>query len=179
KYKWYARNALLRISEDMWKRATICGLKENIQMKNENILMNKQNSNNCICETDNDTDIRLLISGLMTFNPRIQLSCDDNNINFDYLIRYCDEQAIEWKFPTHQSKWNNSNIDSDIEYPCLNNEIEQVSNDDSAFKGCFTVAHEAAKSGDLSKFKLALQNHPDIAINNGHWDIARYCIEQG
>ncbi|ETO03461.1 hypothetical protein RFI_33946, partial [Reticulomyxa filosa] len=69
------------ISEDMWKRATICGLKENIQMKNENTLINKQNSNN-----------RLLAFGLMTFNPHIQLSCDDNNINFDDLIRYCDEQ---------------------------------------------------------------------------------------
>ncbi|ETO00623.1 hypothetical protein RFI_36817, partial [Reticulomyxa filosa] len=148
--KYYVRDALSKISEDMWKRATIGGLKENT-------LMNKQNLNNCICKTDNDTDIRLLVFGLMTFNPRIQLSCDDNNTNFDdlnELIRYCDEQAIEWKFPTHQSKWNNSNIDSGIEYPCLNNEIEQVSNDGNTYKGCFTVAHEAARSGDLSKFKL-------------------------
>ncbi|ETN99283.1 hypothetical protein RFI_38198, partial [Reticulomyxa filosa] len=120
--KW---SALLKISEDMWKRATICGLKENIQMKNENTLMSKENSNNRICKTDNDTSIRLLVVGLMIFNPRIQLSYDDNNINFDDLIRYCDEQSIEWKFPTHQSKWNNSNIDKDIEYPCLNDEIEE------------------------------------------------------
>ncbi|ETO34223.1 hypothetical protein RFI_02871, partial [Reticulomyxa filosa] len=51
------------------------------------------------------------------------------------------------------------------------------------------------KSGDLSKFKLVLQNYPDIdindsrnehqqtplhlAINNQHWNIACYCIEQG
>ncbi|ETO01104.1 hypothetical protein RFI_36336, partial [Reticulomyxa filosa] len=160
--------------------------------------MNKQNSNNRICKTGNDTDIRLLVFGLMTFNPRIQLSCDHNNTNFNALnglIRYCDEQAIEWKFPTHQSKWNNSNTDRDIEYPYLNNEIEQVSNDENAFKGCFTVVHEAARLGDLSQLKLILQNHPDIdindscnehrqtplhlAINNGHWDIARYCIQQG
>ncbi|ETN99730.1 hypothetical protein RFI_37737, partial [Reticulomyxa filosa] len=125
KCKFYVHNALSKISEDMWKRAIICGLKENIQMKNENTLMNKQNSNDCICKTDNDTGIQLLVVGLMAFNPRIQLSCDNNNINFDDLIRYCDEQAIEWKFPTHQSKWNNSNIGSDIQYPCLNNEIEE------------------------------------------------------
>ncbi|ETO01132.1 hypothetical protein RFI_36308 [Reticulomyxa filosa] len=77
----------------------------------------------------------------MTFNPRIQLGCDDNNTNFDALnelIRCYVEQAVEWKFPTHQSKWNSSNIDKDIEYPCLNNEIEQVSNDKNAFKGCYT-----------------------------------------
>ncbi|ETO03552.1 hypothetical protein RFI_33850, partial [Reticulomyxa filosa] len=157
--------ALSKISEDMWKRATICGLKENIQMKNENTLMNKQNSNNRICKTGNDTDIRLLVFGLMIFNSRIQLGCDDNNTNLDALnelIRCCDGQAVEWKFPTHQSKWNNGNIDRDIEYPCLNDEIEQVSNDENAFKGCYTVVHETAKSGDLSQFKLILQTHPDI-----------------
>ncbi|ETN98246.1 hypothetical protein RFI_39264, partial [Reticulomyxa filosa] len=125
---YYVQYALPKISEDMWKRAIICGLKENIQMKNENTLMNKQNSNNRICKIDNDTSIRLLVFGLMIFNPRIQLSFDENNTNFDdlnELIRYCDKQAVEWKFPTHQSKWNNSTIDSDIQYPCLNNEIEQ------------------------------------------------------
>ncbi|ETO03469.1 26S proteasome non-ATPase regulatory subunit, partial [Reticulomyxa filosa] len=190
--------ALLKISEDMWKHATICGLKENIQMKNENTLMNKENSNNRICKTANDTDIQLLVVGLMTFNPRIQLVCDDNNTNLDALselIRYCDEQAIEWKFSTHQSKRNNSNIDRDIQYPCLDDEIEQVSKDKKAFKRCYAAVHEAARSGDLSQFKLILQNYPDIdindscneyrqtplhlAINNQHWDIARYCIEQG
>ncbi|ETO00521.1 ankyrin repeat protein, partial [Reticulomyxa filosa] len=125
----------------------------------------------------------------MTFNPRIQLNCDDNT-NFDALnelIRYCDEQAIEWKFPTHQSKWNNSNIDKGIQYPCLNNQIKQVSNNGNAFK--------RSRSGDLTKFKLILQNHSNInindscnehrqtplhlAINHQHWDIARYCIQQG
>ncbi|ETO01213.1 hypothetical protein RFI_36227, partial [Reticulomyxa filosa] len=123
--------------------------------------MNKESSNNRVCKTDNDTDIRLLVFGLMTFNPRIQLSCDHNNTNFDALnelIRYCDEQAIEWAFPTHQSKWNDSNIDSDIKYP--------FSNDENAFKGCYTVVHEAARLGDLSQFKLILQNHPDIDIND-------------
>ncbi|ETO32269.1 hypothetical protein RFI_04848 [Reticulomyxa filosa] len=64
------------ISEDMWKRATICGLKENIEMKHENTLMNKHNSNHRIYKTANNTDIQLLVFGLMTFNPRIQLSCD-------------------------------------------------------------------------------------------------------
>ncbi|ETN99413.1 hypothetical protein RFI_38068, partial [Reticulomyxa filosa] len=195
KCKWYVRDALTKISEDMWKRATICGLKENIQLKNENTLTNEETSNNRIWKTVNDTDIQLLVFGLMTFNPRIQLSRDDSNTHSDALnklIRYCDEQAIEWKFPTHQSKWN---IDRDIERPCLNNEIEEVPNDENAFKGCYTVVHEAARSGDLSKFKLVLQNHPDIdindscnehrqtplhlAINYQHWDIARYCIEQG
>ncbi|ETO03155.1 hypothetical protein RFI_34255, partial [Reticulomyxa filosa] len=125
KCKWYVRDALSKISEDMWKRAIICGLKENIQMKNEDTLMNKQNSNNCICKTDNDTDIKLLVFGLMIFNPRIQLIYDDNNINFGAL---------------------NNNIDSDIGYPCLNNEIEQVFNDENAFNGCYTVVHEAARS---------------------------------
>ncbi|ETO34000.1 hypothetical protein RFI_03094 [Reticulomyxa filosa] len=120
-------DALLKISEDMWKRATICGLKENIQMKNENTLMSQENSDNPIWKTTNDINIQLLAFGLMTFNPCIQLSCDDDNTNFDALnelIRYCDKQAIEWKFSTHQSKWNNSNIDRDIQYPYLNNEIE-------------------------------------------------------
>ncbi|ETO02564.1 hypothetical protein RFI_34854, partial [Reticulomyxa filosa] len=160
-----AWGAMSKISEDIWKRATICGLKENIQMKNETTLMNKENSNNRICKTDNNTNIRLLVFGLMTFNPRIQLNCDDNNTNFDNLnelIRYCDKQAIEWKFPTHQSKWNNSSIDRDIEYPYLKDEIEEVSNDKNAFKGCYTVVHEAARTGDLSQFKLILQTHPDI-----------------
>ncbi|ETO02251.1 hypothetical protein RFI_35185, partial [Reticulomyxa filosa] len=178
KCELYVNRALSKISEDMWKRATICGLKENIQMKNENTLMNKENSNNYICKIDNDTNIRLLVFGLMTFNPCIQLNCDDNNTNFDALdelIRYCDKQAIKWKFPT-QLKWNN------------------ISNDENEFKGYYTVIHEAARSGDLSQFKLTLQNHPDIdindscnehrqtplhlAINNGHWDIARYCIQK-
>ncbi|ETO01437.1 hypothetical protein RFI_36003, partial [Reticulomyxa filosa] len=133
KNKWYV-DTLSKISEDMWKYATIDRLKENIQMKNENTLMNKE-------------------------------------------------------------KWNNSSIDRDVEYPCLNDEIEEISNDENAFKGCYTVVHEAAMSGDLSQFKLVLQNHPDIdindsynehrqtplhlAINNQHWDIARYCIKQG
>ncbi|ETO00604.1 ankyrin 2,3/unc44, partial [Reticulomyxa filosa] len=77
----------------------------------------------------------------------------------------------------------------------LNNEIEEVSNDENAYNGCYTVVHEAARSGDLSKFKLVLENHSNIdindscnehrqtplhlAINHQHWDIARYCIEQG
>ncbi|ETO05607.1 hypothetical protein RFI_31790 [Reticulomyxa filosa] len=73
-------------------------IERNIQTKNENTLMNKENSNNCSRKTANDTDIQLLVFCLTTFNPRIQLSCDDNNTNFDALnelIRYCDEQAIE------------------------------------------------------------------------------------
>ncbi|ETO05789.1 hypothetical protein RFI_31607 [Reticulomyxa filosa] len=98
-------------------------------MKNENTLMNKENSNNRILKATNNIDFELLTFGLMTFIPCIQLNCNDNNnINFDYLnelIRYCDKQAIEWKIPTHQSKWSNSNIDKDIEYPCLNDEIEK------------------------------------------------------
>ncbi|ETN98346.1 hypothetical protein RFI_39164, partial [Reticulomyxa filosa] len=68
---------------------------------NENTLMNKENSNNCIWKTDNDTDIQLLAFGLMIFNPCIQLSCDDNNINFgilNELIKYHDEQAIHGNF---------------------------------------------------------------------------------
>ncbi|ETO15172.1 hypothetical protein RFI_22192 [Reticulomyxa filosa] len=156
------------MNEDMWKRATIYGLKENIQMKNKNKLMGKANSNNRIWKTANDKDIELLIFGLTTFNPCIQLSCDDNNANFDALhelIRYCNKQAIRWKFPTHQSKWANDNNCNDIPYPYL------------------------------SKFKLILQNYPKIDINDScnehrqtplhltinhqYCDIARYCIEQG
>ncbi|ETO00368.1 hypothetical protein RFI_37079, partial [Reticulomyxa filosa] len=127
KCKYYVRDALSKISEDMWKRATICGLKENIQVIKEQNIWQRWFSNV-------NKKIELLAFGLMTFNPRIQLSCDDNNTNFNALnelIRYCDERAIEWRFPTHQSKWNNSDIDSDIEYPCLSNEIEQVSNDEN------------------------------------------------
>ncbi|ETN97413.1 hypothetical protein RFI_40116, partial [Reticulomyxa filosa] len=122
------KDALPKISADMWKRATICGLKENIQMKNENTLMNKQNSNNRVLKAANNIDFELLAFGLMTFIPCIQLSCNDNNTNFDdlnELIRYCDKQAIKWEFPTHQSKWTNDNNYNDIQYPCLNDEIEK------------------------------------------------------
>ncbi|ETO08118.1 hypothetical protein RFI_29272, partial [Reticulomyxa filosa] len=107
----YVQGTLSKISEDMWKCATIYGLKENIQTKNENAFMNKENSNNRSCKT-----------------------AMKRTFNYWYL-------AIEWKFPTHQSKWNNTNIDKDIEYTCLNNEIEQVSNDENTYKGCYTVVH--------------------------------------
>ncbi|ETO11650.1 hypothetical protein RFI_25726, partial [Reticulomyxa filosa] len=69
-----ARDSLSKISEDMWKRVIICVLKENVQMKNENTLMNKQNSNNRICKTANDMDIQLLAFGLMIFNPYIVIN---------------------------------------------------------------------------------------------------------
>ncbi|ETO01252.1 hypothetical protein RFI_36188, partial [Reticulomyxa filosa] len=62
---WSVKDALSKISEDMWKRATICGLKENMQFSN----VNKK--------------IELLAFGLITFNPRIQLSCNDDNTNFN------------------------------------------------------------------------------------------------
>ncbi|ETO35015.1 hypothetical protein RFI_02060 [Reticulomyxa filosa] len=71
-FKQYARDVLSKISENMWKYVIICGLKENIQMKNENTLM----------KIANDMNIQLL--------------------------------AIEWTFPTHQSKWDDNNIDRDI-----------------------------------------------------------------
>ncbi|ETN99481.1 hypothetical protein RFI_37990, partial [Reticulomyxa filosa] len=110
-------------------------------MKNEDTLMNQENSNNRIDKTANNMNIQLLVLGLMTFNPCIQLSSDNYNTNFDNLnelIRYCDEQAIEWTFSTHQSKWNDSSIDRDIGYPCLNNEAEEVCNDENEYKGCYT-----------------------------------------
>ncbi|ETO00271.1 hypothetical protein RFI_37176 [Reticulomyxa filosa] len=94
----------------------------------------------------------------MIFNPCIQLSCDDNNINFDTLnelIRYRNKQAIKWKFPTHQPKWIDDNTYNSIPYLCLNN-------DKNTYKRCNTSIHEVAKSGDLSQFKLVLQNYPDI-----------------
>ncbi|ETO05612.1 hypothetical protein RFI_31784 [Reticulomyxa filosa] len=126
--------------------------------------------------------MELLAFGLITFNPRIQLNCNDKNITLDdlnELIKYCDRQAIEWKFPTHQLKWNNSNYDRDIPYPYLNDEIEQVCNDENTYKGCYTVIHEAVRSGDLKQFKLALQNHPDIDINIHVMNIDKFhCIWQ-
>ncbi|ETO02890.1 hypothetical protein RFI_34523, partial [Reticulomyxa filosa] len=150
KRRIYYRDALSKISEDMWKRATIGGLKEH------NIWQ--------ILSSNSNKPIELLAFGLMTFNPRIQLNCNDDNITSDDLNE-------------------------------LINQIEQVSNDENAFKECYTVVHEAAKSGNLSKFKSILQNHSNIdindscnehrqtplhlAINHQHWDIARYCIEQG
>ncbi|ETO01129.1 hypothetical protein RFI_36311, partial [Reticulomyxa filosa] len=118
--KRYVINALSKISEDMWKCATICGLKHMQVMKEQNTWQRWFSNVN--------KKIELLAFGLMTFNPRIQLSCNDDNTNFDALnelIRYCNRQASEWKFPTHQLKWNNSNNDRDIPYPCLNNEIEE------------------------------------------------------
>ncbi|ETO02663.1 hypothetical protein RFI_34755, partial [Reticulomyxa filosa] len=113
--------------------------------------------------------MELLAFGLMIFSPCIQLNCNDDNITLDdlnELIKYCDKQAIEWKFPTHQSKWIDDNTYNDIPYLCLNNEIEEVSDDKNTYKGCYAIVHEAARSGDLSQFKLVLQNHPKIDINN-------------
>ncbi|ETO00807.1 hypothetical protein RFI_36633, partial [Reticulomyxa filosa] len=68
----------------------------------------------------------------------------------------------------------------------------EVFNDENAYKGYYTVVHEAARSGDLSKFKLILQNHSNIdinnpynehrqtplhlAINHQHWDIAQRAV---
>ncbi|ETN98714.1 hypothetical protein RFI_38773 [Reticulomyxa filosa] len=130
---------------NIWKREAIDRLKENIQMKNENtLMMNEKNSNN---QTANNTNIGLLAFGLMIFISRIQLSCNDNNnINFDdlnELIRYCDKQVIQW------TDDNNTMIFHILIW---------------TYRQCHTVVHEAAKSGNLSQFKLILQNHPDIDI---------------
>ncbi|ETO15233.1 hypothetical protein RFI_22131 [Reticulomyxa filosa] len=54
----------------------------------------------------------------------------------------------------HQSKWNN--IDGDIEYPCLNNEIEEFSNDENTYKG------------RLVTIQIGIQNHPKIDINDSY-----------
>ncbi|ETO36384.1 hypothetical protein RFI_00678 [Reticulomyxa filosa] len=64
--------ALSKISKDMWKRLTIYGLKENIQLKNKNTLMNKDDPNNCIWKA-NDANIELFVFDLITCNSCIQL----------------------------------------------------------------------------------------------------------
>ncbi|ETO35103.1 hypothetical protein RFI_01971 [Reticulomyxa filosa] len=81
--------ALPKISEDMWKHTTICGLKEYMQVIKEQNIWQRWFSN-------------------VTKNKIVDFRFDD--IQSSYSIElYCDEQAIEWKFPTHQLKWNNSN----------------------------------------------------------------------
>ncbi|ETO02168.1 PBS lyase HEAT domain protein repeat-containing protein, partial [Reticulomyxa filosa] len=119
---------LSKISEDMWKRVTIERLKENMQAHveatKEEYIWERLVSN----KRDLREEMKLLAVGLMTFNPRIQLSCNDCNICFDTLnelIRYCNEQAIEWGFPIHQSKWIDDNNYNDIPYPYLDNQIEE------------------------------------------------------
>ncbi|ETO25762.1 hypothetical protein RFI_11374 [Reticulomyxa filosa] len=84
--------------------------------------------------------------------------------------------------------------DVDVSYPCLNDRIEGLSNDE-IFKKHYAVFCEAERSEDLSQFKLDSQNNPYIdindtgngnrqaplhpAINNRHQDAARCCVENG
>ncbi|ETO14848.1 hypothetical protein RFI_22520, partial [Reticulomyxa filosa] len=73
----YVSHALSKIFEDMWKRATICGLKENIEMKNENTLMNKHNSKLRFLKSTDCIDFQLLAI---------------SNQHWD-IARYCIEQG--------------------------------------------------------------------------------------
>ncbi|ETO03668.1 NTPase, partial [Reticulomyxa filosa] len=174
--KGNVRDGSLTISEDMWRRATVYLLKKKTKAENK--------------------EMKLFAFGLLEYHPRIQLNCNDDNITLDALKEltdYCNEQASKRGYSYHQLKWDHGN--EDIAYPCFNNDILQFSNDESLYKGRYTVLHEAARSGDLSQLKLVLQNDPYLDINNScnehrqtplhlaiknkHWDVARYCIEKG
>ncbi|ETO04582.1 hypothetical protein RFI_32814 [Reticulomyxa filosa] len=102
----------IRINKYSSKDKSLVKLLELISTKLNDKQLYVLNSNNHIWKTENNIDIELLAFGLMIFIPRIQLSCDDNT-NFDALnelIRYFDKQAIEWKYPTYQLKWNNTHF---------------------------------------------------------------------
>ncbi|ETN97829.1 hypothetical protein RFI_39697 [Reticulomyxa filosa] len=190
----YTYNALSEMSKDMWKRVIITVLKKE---ENQNKLMNKDSRSNFLKlfsnnvneqKQKNSKEMELLAFGLFLVNPRIQLNCNDN-ITLDplhELILYYYRQATEWGFLNLQSKWDHKN-DNNIPYPqCAN---------DKTYQKHYTVVHAAAQLGNLSQFKLVLQNNPHIgindsynehrqtplhlAVNNQHWDIARYCIEKG
>ncbi|ETO12137.1 hypothetical protein RFI_25240 [Reticulomyxa filosa] len=98
------------------------------------------------------------------------------------------------KPPIKMGSYNDNNIPypqhaNDNNIPC-----PQRAND-KTYQRHYTVVHAAAQLGNLSQFKLVLQNNPHIDINdsynehrqtplrlavdNQHWDIARYCIEKG
>ncbi|ETO12507.1 hypothetical protein RFI_24868 [Reticulomyxa filosa] len=167
----HVQHALLKISEDMWKRVTIKRLKKDMQAHVE--------------VTKEENIWERLFGNKRDLRKEMKLLAVDIVMN----------KPLNGVFPTHQSKWIDDNNYNDIPYPYLDNQIEEVCNDGNICKGCYTIVHEAARSGNLSQFKLALQNHPGIdindsynehrqtplhlAINNQHWDIARYCIEQG
>ncbi|ETN97489.1 hypothetical protein RFI_40040, partial [Reticulomyxa filosa] len=139
---------------------------------------------------NNDIGLKLLAFGVMIYSPRIQfnLSYDKNIINsdaFKTLLQYCNEQAIEWGLPIEQ-RWN---VDDKIPLPfCIK------SLNTNKHKGRYNIVCESAQSGDMSQLKSALRHHHinindafnehghaplALALHYKHWDIARYCIQQG
>ncbi|ETO33882.1 hypothetical protein RFI_03214 [Reticulomyxa filosa] len=111
----------------------------------------------------NNDNLELLAFGLLSYNPLIQSNHNDNEniINcdaFNELRRCYNRQIIRWGFPIQQA------------------------------------VHKAAELGDVSQLKSALEYHHidindafnehgqtplHIVIHNRHWDVVRYCIEQG
>ncbi|ETO10825.1 hypothetical protein RFI_26550 [Reticulomyxa filosa] len=144
---------LSRTSNNMWQRVIMDMLKRDIPGQSE-----------------------LIAFGLWTYNPCIQFNFN-NNIDpnaFNRLLQCCKKQGIEWGFPT-EWKWD---VDDAIPYPCCNNFINT----------------NKTKGSDMSRLKFVLEHHNiDIndvfneygytplllAIHYKHWDVTRYCIEQG
>ncbi|ETO33377.1 hypothetical protein RFI_03728 [Reticulomyxa filosa] len=122
---WYINIVLKGMSEDMWKRVTICALKENTPLKMinkkkhkvvndnsiwKNLFGNKKNTRkeitaeNTQIKINENKEMELFAFGLLTYNPRIQLNCNDDNITLDALnelTNYCNKQASEWGYSYH------------------------------------------------------------------------------
>ncbi|ETO14922.1 NTPase [Reticulomyxa filosa] len=173
----YVNQKALEISDDMWQRVTMAALKENIRMKREK----------------NSSQMELLAFGLLTYNPRIQFHCNDSydheNIitpdAIDGLRGCCNKQAMEWNFPTQQ-KWS--------DHDTLQIKLTLQDSNDNEHNERYATVHEAAKLGDISRLKSALEcycidindtfnKHGQallhVAIYNSQWNVARYCIERG
>ncbi|ETO03428.1 hypothetical protein RFI_33979 [Reticulomyxa filosa] len=139
---------------------------------------------------NNDIGLKLLAFGVMIYSPRIQfnLSYDKNIINsdaFKTLLQYCNKQAIQWGLPIEQ-RWN---VDDEIPLPFCTKFLNT-----NKHKDRYNIVCESTRSGDMSQLKSALRHHHinindafnehghaplALALHYKHWDIARYCIQQG
>ncbi|ETN97100.1 hypothetical protein RFI_40431, partial [Reticulomyxa filosa] len=184
---------LSRMSENMWQRVVMCVLKRDTPKKEKEkkkLIDKKYTQQNQLNENKemnnlNDIQMEMLAFCLWIFTLRIQFNSNDksliNSDAFNKLLQCCNAKAISWKFPIKQ-KWN---VGDDIPYPHC---------DTSEYKDRCNVVCESARLGDMSQLVFALQRHridineafnkygnPPLilAIHSKHWDIARYCIEQG
>ncbi|ETO02502.1 hypothetical protein RFI_34930, partial [Reticulomyxa filosa] len=180
---------LSEFSDDMWQRIVMKSLKEYKKKRKEKKSQSVQplNKNK---ETEDSHDImEALAFGLLTYNPRISFNSYDentpsNSYAFNTLKKCCEDQAIKWEFPTNQ-KWKTFD---NIPRPSFSSSLNT-----KKYKS-YDIVCEAAKSGNISLLKLALKRHHVVinevfnkdgysllllAIQNKHWNIVRYFLEQG
>ncbi|ETO27417.1 NACHT family NTPase, partial [Reticulomyxa filosa] len=82
--KWM-NQILLTISDDIWKRVTICVLKGNMKKEEENSIWEWFFGNNQNTIEEKNKEMQTFTFGLLIFNPRIQLNFNDDNIDSDAL----------------------------------------------------------------------------------------------